>query len=326
MLRGLLPVLQVFLDDLAEVVHGIKINIQQVGDGRVYITRYGDIDNKHRLVAALGEGCRDGLDRQQRHRARRGTDNDIGFRQVSGNLAQRNGIGVKAPGEFARSADAAIGDHHAAQIVAVQMPGGQFDSFSGADQQCGTLVKTGENLAGQRYRCVGDRYRAGADLGACTHLLGDRKGPPEKPAQQGPDGAGLFRMLKRVFELTEDLRFAKNRGIKPGGHRKNVLDHRILFQRIQTRAGFVGQLAVLDYPLRDLVRRALINRTVELGPVAGGDDQRFLDRRVPAKILQRRGQVCGRVSDLFTDRYRCATVIYSNDGERHARHCNESAR
>ncbi len=55
LVRRHLAVTPVFLDDLMQVIDGIKEDVAEFADLRLDVPRYGDIDHEHRAVAATLE-------------------------------------------------------------------------------------------------------------------------------------------------------------------------------------------------------------------------------------------------------------------------------
>jgi hypothetical protein len=92
-----------------------------------------------------------------------------------GDLGQAYGLGAKFLSQILGAFKAAVGDNHVFYFLAVQVPGGELDGFTGTDQQRRGLVQLTENLFRQTDCGKGDRDRAGADGGIGAHLFGDRK-------------------------------------------------------------------------------------------------------------------------------------------------------
>jgi len=203
-----------------------------------------------------------------------------------------------------------------ADLLRVQVPGGEFDHVAGADQERRVTLEVAEDTARELDAGGCDRHRARADGGLAADLLGDGEGRLEQPVEQRTRRARLLRRAVGVLQLAEDLGLAEDQRIESGSDREDVPDRIRLLDAVQA----VGERAAAGGRCREPVGQrpgASAARRVDLGPVAGRDDQRLLQPRQRAQRRERLGQARGIEHDPFTHLDRRGPVIQSENDERH---------
>lgn len=173
--RRLLPLGHIALNNGMQIIHAVQIGVGQIADLRLNVARNGDIDQQHRPVAARLQRALDHSFTDDRQRAGRRADNDIGVRQAGVDIRQRDHLSPDLIGQRLGTLTGTVGDHHMLYLVLMQMAGHQLNGLTRPDQQ---HVKPGQRLKDlARQRTGGKRHRhhAGADFGFRTYPLGHRE-------------------------------------------------------------------------------------------------------------------------------------------------------
>ncbi len=84
------------------------------------------------------------------------------------------------------------------------------------------FVELAEYLFRQINRREGDRHRVSPDLGIGAHALGDAERMLEQAVENRVDRFAAARLVVGFLELAEDLRFADDHRIEPGGDAEQV--------------------------------------------------------------------------------------------------------
>jgi len=316
--RGFAPGTQVLLDDVAQVVDRIQIDVLEFRDVCGDVPWHGDVDQEHRPVSPAGEGGGDHVAMDQGFGARGRGDDDVRLGQVSRDLVERDGVGVELGGERVGAFHGPVGDHHASGALLVQVSRRQLDGFPGADQQGRLFRQIAEDLACQAHSGECDGNRAGPDGGIRAHLLGDGKRMLKQAVEQGADGAGLARDAEGLFHLPQYLGFAEHHGIEPRGHAEDVAHGGLVMVGIEELAEHLARQGMVPgQPFGDRCLSRLGQMTIELRPVAGGEDDglgggRGLDQAGKRRTELRFGEV-----HALPDLDRCSAVI---DAEREQGH------
>ncbi len=168
-----------------------------------------------------------------------------------------------------RARDVAVRNEQAADVLALQVLGDEFDRNAGTDEQRRVLLEVGEELLRQGYRRVGDRNGARADLGVGAYFFRDRKGVLEQSRQLLADGPGALGVAVGVLELAENLRFAQHHGVEPAGHPEDVAQCRVVVQLEQRVRERGVQVVRIVQPFLQAPPACIVRHYVELGAVAG---------------------------------------------------------
>ena len=315
---GELAQLHVLRDDVVEVVDGIEVDVVEPADCRVDVARYGEVDEEHRLVAPPLDGDLDRRTVDDRQRARGRRHHDVGFPQPLRDVGERNGLAVEFARELLRARQRAIGDDHAPDVLPAQVVRDQRDGVAGADQQRRLGLEVAVDLAGEAHGGVGDGDRGLADRGFGTDLLRHREGVLHQLAQRLADGAFGLGGLVGLLQLTEDLRLAEDHGIEPAGHAQGVPNRLWPLQRIEVA---VEQLGIdrfeLNQPVGELSLRWAVRREVELGAVAGREDDGLFGADGVPRALERRAELLAVERDLLANVDGRSLVAYAEDDDRH---------
>ena len=135
--------------------------------------------------------------------------------------------------------------------------------------------------------------------------------------QRAAGRSGGLRFPVGVFQLAEDLRLAEHHRIEPAGDAEQVLgglDALPVEQRIpEPRARVLGTLEKFD----DIGTRRIGARPVDLGAIAGREDDGLRDAGQLAQVAQGVAQTCLGDDDLLADFYWRRIMVYPEDVDRH---------
>src|SRR5207247_1831435 len=116
----------------------------------------------------------------------------------------------------------AAGDDDLSYALRAQVLRCEGADLAGAHDEHPAAVEAPENLAGQGDRGKADRDRALTEPRLRAHALADAKRGMEQPREQGPGTLARGGDLKRLLDLSENLRLADDERIEPGRHPEQV--------------------------------------------------------------------------------------------------------
>jgi len=314
---GLLARAQVLPDHILQIIYRVKIDVLQLGHVGIDVSRHSQVSDKNRFLPAFFQRLFYLCLVHQRFRARGGGDDHIGVGQVVGNFIQTDSKPFEFLRQRPRLGDAAVGDDHPADAAPLQVACGQFNRFASADQKRAMFVERGKDLARQTDRCIGHGDRAGADLSVGAHGLGDRERLLKQWMQNRSRSAGIARYLIGILHLPEDLRFPEDCRVEPAGDAEGVADRPVPVECVQAVVQRPRNLAVIHQPVTDHYIAARVAFAIKLGPVAGGNDDYFLNNRQPNQLAQRPIQLIAAERDLLPDVDGSGAVVNSQNLQGH---------
>jgi hypothetical protein len=114
-----------------------------------------------------------------------------------------------------------------------------------------------------------------------------------KEWSNGPGAAGLGGDAVGLLHLAEDLRLAEHGRIEAAGDREGVADRQLVVELVQAAVRAFAEMVVLVEPFPH-ARQALLGApAVELGAVAGRDDQHLVHLRQPTSSRSATGRRSG---------------------------------
>ncbi|CUJ48692.1 Uncharacterised protein [Achromobacter xylosoxidans] len=300
------------LDQAAQVIDGIQVDVVQAADLGFDVARHGQVDHHHGTVAAQARGPFHHPQTEDGQGAGRTGDHHVEFGQALGQVRQLHGAGREPVGQQLGALGRAIGHHHAARTLRGEVGGAQLDHFARADEQRAGLVQVAEHAFGQAHRGGGHGHRLRADGGLRTDFLGHREGALEHLVQQRAERTGFASRAHGVLHLADDLGFAQHHGIEPAGHAEGVAHGVVLLVAVQMRAQRAGiEPVVLGQPRGQLVGHVAIGGAIDFGAVAGRQDGGFAHRPAErgTQAFQRRLDQIDGHGHAFADRNRRGRVI-----------------
>ena len=146
----------VFLDDGAEVIDAVQVNVGQLPDLRFDIPGHGDIDHEDGPVATPPDGrLHRALADHRQGAASRGDDDVVVAKRLRHGTQLRR-QGAEAGGQGLGVGDGPVGDGHAADALLGKVFGHPLDGVASAEQQRPLVGQVGEDLLGHGHRRVGD--------------------------------------------------------------------------------------------------------------------------------------------------------------------------
>ena len=316
--RGLLARAQGFLDQFADVIDGVQIDIFERTDVLGDIARHRQIEHEHRSMFARLQ-CGAHLLQIKNRRATRGRgDDDVGVGQMCGQIGQWQGLRAVLLGQRLRIGEGAIGHQHAMHAGIDQVACGQFDGVAGADQQYRCLAQIGKDLARETHGSECHRHRTGADAGFRARSLGDRKRILEQAIERGVDTADIDGYLVGDFELAKNLRLTEYHRIEPGGDAEHVARGVSIAMLVQIAfQSRCCQPEVFVQPVGQCFFPTFIDMAVKFGAIAGRQNRRFPHAGYLGQCAECiRGRLAGE-RNLLAQGKRGGLVVESERDERH---------
>ena len=229
---------------------------------------------------------RRGILGDERRRARRAADHDVGIGQLLVESAQVDRIGLDLGSPAIAPAQGAIRDDHALDARAGEMARGERDHLAGADHQRGVIAQIRVHAPREADGRRRERDRVGADLSLGAHALGGGKGGLKQLVEPGAGAAGLVRDPVGVLQLTQNLRLAEHHGVESRGDAEGMIDRESILMHVQAR-GEVQVIAVMTLePSGTDSIRARVARPVHFRAIAGRQNHHLGD----AAFLPQRAQ------------------------------------
>jgi len=214
--------------------------------------------------------------------------------------------------------DRAVGDEDAPDPVLVEVTRGELDGFTGADEQGGLVAQVAEDLPRQADCREGHGDRAVADGGIRAYLFCHREGVLKQPAEQLARGSAVIGDLKGRLDLAEYLGLAEYHGIESAGHSQQVRDRLVVQPRVEVGLE-VRRVQSMESPQPVANRLSPIGMygAVDLGAVAGGQDESLADRRELGEAAQGTHQDVRSEGDAFAYLHGGGLVVESDYQNRH---------
>jgi hypothetical protein len=197
-----------------------------------------------------------------------------------------------------------------------EVRGGELDHLAGADEEQPRVGERGKDALRELDRRGRHGDRRAADVRLRAHVLRHRERALEQPVEDQAQRTGGLSAAHRLLHLAEDLRLAEHHRIQAAGDAKSVRHRAILRQRVDVRLERVGghTMKVLE-PARD--GRGIGGVDVDLGPVAGRQNGRFVDARLRDQVAQRGAQGVRLERNLLAHLDRRGRMVQTQGVERH---------
>jgi hypothetical protein len=214
MRRGhLLQVVDVVDEDTVELVHL-----------RIDVARNGNIDEKHRPVAAAMEKCLAVLAAEDRQRSAGGADDDVGFAGGFVELFEADDFSVELAGECACALFCPITDEDGASALLHKMAGGELAHLACADKKNSTALQRAEDFLRHFHGDRSDGNGVRADAGFAAGFFCGGESALQEMIELAADSAGGTGHCEGFLDLPKDLRLADDHGVEAGGHAEEVGD------------------------------------------------------------------------------------------------------
>lgn len=176
----------VFLDHFLEIVNIVEIDIVQIINGRVDITRHGNIYEEHGTVPPPAQDVPHVIRMNDGFGGSRGTDDDIRARHDLENGVKGYGFSADTFRQFPSAFQSTVGYQDTPDAGLNKMHGRQLGHFSRTYEQRLMLRHIVKDSFRQLHRCIADGNRTGGDSGFRTHPLGYGKSLVQKAVHDEP--------------------------------------------------------------------------------------------------------------------------------------------
>ena len=289
---------EVVVDDLREVVHVVQEGLIQAVYSGVEVARDGKIDEDLQAVAPPFECFFDVFTMDEEAVAACRADDDVGFVQLCRQLFEADGETAVFFGKFLRVGEGAIGDDEAFDVGVFEVFGDELGCFACADDEGGAAVVVVEEAVGEFDAGGGDGDVVRADGGAVADLFGDGKALLEEAFEDAADSARLLAEAVGLFDLAEDLWFAKDEGVKAAGDAVDVADGVAVVHLEGERGEGCGvEVFVGGKPGSNV--RAVATDGIEFAAIAGGEQGDFVHTGLPTAVGKGGGGFCGAKGNFF---------------------------
>ena len=296
--RRALSRFEVVVDDLFEVINAVEEGLVQGVDGGVEVARDGEVDEHLQGVTPPFERVFDVFARDEHVVAARRADDDVGFVQLCGQLFEADGEAAVRFGQGLGVREGAVGDDEAFDVGVFEVFGDELGGFARADDEGGAAVMVVEEAVGEFDAGSGDGDVIRADGGAVADLFGDGKALLEEAFEDAADSARLLAEAVSLFDLAEDLWFAKDEGVKAAGDAVDVADSVTIVHLEGERGEGCGvEMFVGGKPGSNV--RAVATDGIEFAAIAGGEQDDFVHAGLPTAVGKGGGGFCGAEGDFF---------------------------
>ena len=179
------------------------------------------------------------------------------------------------------------------------------------------IAGPGERFLRQAHRSRGHRDRVGADPGIGTRALGGGEGVLKQAIQRAAEGAGIARAGPGLLHLAEDLRFAQHHRIEASGHPEQVPHGVAIAMPVQIGMQVVAAVRMDGQPFGQRLA-IVVGLCIQLGAVAGGEQDRLVHLRQRAQRCQRGSQRIRGERHLLAQGDRRGLVVDAEDVQAHA--------
>ena len=315
----LLPLLKVGAHNGLEVIDIVQENVVEFTHLRVYIPRNGDIDQEHLIIPPLLHCAGDFVPVEYvAWRACR-ADHHIRPVEVGQSILPGEGLPVHTVGELLRSREGPACDQQALDTGVHQVQRRQLAHFACAQHQGRGARQITEYLLGQLHCRKTHRNGPRPDLRFGSGPFGGLHGRAEKPVEHGATAFSSHRGSARVLHLTGYLGLPHNHRVQPRGDAEEVPNRLfILIDEEVCVNSFRLQITPPAQSRHDArLRRGLgIRQEIDLGPVAGGYEDRLGHPLDVAKGLEGRVDILGGDGNGVpqVDRRIVVTQTYGENG------------
>ena len=295
---GALPCFEVVVDDLREVVHVVQEGLIQAVYSRVKVARDGKIDEDLQAVAPPFECFFDVFTMDEEAVAARRADDDVGFVQLCRQLFEADGETTVFFGKFLRVGKGTVGDDEAFDVGIFEVFGDELGGFARADDEGGAAVMVVEEAVGEFDAGGRDGDVVRADGGAVADLFGNGKALLKEAFENAADSARLLTETVSLLDLTKNLRFAEDEGIKPAGNTVDMADG-VTIMHLKGKRGESSRIKVLVGGKPGSNARAVTADGVEFAAIAGGEQGDFVNAGLLAAVDKGGDSFCGAEGDFF---------------------------
>ena len=295
---GALPCFEVVVDDLRKVVHVVQEGLIQAVYSGVEVARDGKIDEDLQAVAPPFECFFDVFTMDKEAVAARRADDDVGFVQLRRQLFKADGETTVFFGKFLRVGEGAVGDDEAFDVGVFEVFGDELGSFARADDEGGAAVVVVKEAVGEFDAGSGDGDVVRADSGAVADLFGNGEALLEEAFEDAADSPRLLAEAVGLFDLAEDLWFAKDEGVKAAGDAVDVADG-VAVVHLEGERGKGCGVEVFVGGKPGSNARAVATDGIEFAAIAGGEQDNFVHAGLPTAVGKGGGGFCGAEGDFF---------------------------
>ncbi|MNC18708.1 hypothetical protein D3C75_666200 [compost metagenome] len=195
------------------------------------------------------------------------------------------------------------------------MHSGELAHFAGADNQRILVLQPVQNPLAQLHRRVADGNGILPDGGFCVGAFSEGHCLFKKSIKERSRRRLTLGQEESVLNLAENLRFADNHGIQPGGNPEQMLHGQIVFIHIQIRLKLAARnLEPLLHKAPEEKPRFIfaVYCRVYFSTVAGAHNDTFQHAFGTFKNLKRVGQPVGRKGEFLPDFNRSRSMIKSH--------------
>jgi hypothetical protein len=243
---------------------------------------------------------------------------DVELRKALRQFVQRDRFGLQSRRQRRATLERAVGNGDRSRLPCGEVRRAQIDHLARADQQHALLGDRRKDALGEPDRGGGHRNRCAADVGMRAHVLGDGKRALEQAVEHQPQRSRRRGSLHRLLHLAQDLRLTQDHRIESARDAERVRNGPFLRQRVDVlRQRRPGHAMERLEPLHD--RLGLGAMEVNLGPIAGRQNRRLLDLRLPEEIAQCGAQRIDLERDPLPHLERRGAVVKAECVERHGR-------
>lgn len=295
----------------------VEVDLVDLADFGVDVAGDGDVDHEEGAVFAFAAHVFDvlGLD-DVVGSAGRG-DDDVDFLEGLLPVVEADGAATHLFGEEDGFVVGAVGNEHALGAAREEGLRGGTGHFAGADDHDLGILEVAEDFLGEVDGDAADRGLAFLDAGGVADFLADGEGALKEAVEDATSDASFESGGVALLDLAKDFGFAEDHGVEPADDAAEVDGGfaSVLFVKVLVGGDSEAFLQVIGKGGGCFFEG--VGGEIELGAVAGGDDDAFSD----GVAVDEGGGFFTEVGvgngDLFTQLDGCGFVVEAEAEEFH---------
>src|ERR1700675_2210021 len=139
----------VLLDDFAEIVNVVEVEVVETVCAGIHVARHAEIDQEYRAAATRLDGALKQVAREHGPRRAHGGDENVRKPEHGLELLPRNRLAAHAPREFGRALIRTVHNAQASDTPIAEMINNLFGNAAGANDQRRTAFEIAEDPLGE---------------------------------------------------------------------------------------------------------------------------------------------------------------------------------
>ena len=238
--------------------------------------------------------------------------------QPLGQLVQRDRLGAEAVGELAAALERAVGDGDRLRVASRRSASAASSIISPAPISSSRWSAIDGKMRSASFTAAAAIEIDALPMSVCVRTsFATANVRWNRRLSTRPERPGRLRRAHRLLHLAQDLRLAQHHRVEPARDAERVRDRLVLRQRVEVRRAASPCGRRWKSSSQCATGCGLAAVEIDLGPVAGRQDRRFLDLGPRQEVAQRVAQRVRRERDLLPHLERRGRVVEAEGVEGH---------